>query len=428
MTFEGRRRSFGAPSLARPQLRGPKGDKGDRGVQGRPGADGVLSRGVWHVEDFGATPRSITDESAVPDAERTANVVAFRAAFAAALGNIVSLATDGGGVIYMGPGVYHTNDSVGYDLTVDLNVSVTLQGLGQISGIFSNNYAAAALKFSTTGGNIRDLLVQDVMLRGGREGLQLYWCAYSHFNRIYFWGSKNFALQDQFGGNNVFSQCRFDECAQGVNGIEADAVFSGGSHDNFTECEFGEYCGGIVITTGNLAISNSRFDSCKLRRGKFFDYSTGTEKNVDGSSPASPTLYLTHPAAITLSGGRCLINACTGTSIARFVMAFRGQELTLSGCRLQTDSGFVGFIDVWPNGVLDPSIDLVLNINATTFMFEGLSGYLISDAEDALHDSTVQCQVITVSPGAMTALSSSAPSLTNPGSENNLVNIRTFPR
>lgn len=388
----------------------------------------ALPRGTWHVERFGAIPRIIGDNSPVPVEERSANVAAFRAAFAAALGNIEGLATDGGGVIYMGPGVYHTNDWVGYDLTVDLNVSVTLQGRGQISGIFSTNYSAACLKFSTTGGNIRDLLVQDIMLRGGRESLQLYWCAYSNFNRIYFWGAKNFALQNQFGAENVFFQCRFDETAQGVNGIEADAVFAYGAHDNFQNCRFGEYCGGIVIGTGNLAISDSRFDGCKLRRGIYFDYSTNTEKDVAGGPVSGPAYYLSRPAAITLSGGKVLLSNCTGTSVARFILAFRGYELTMTGGRYQTDTGFVGFIDVWPNGVVDSSIDLVLNINGPTFVFEGLSGYLISDAENALHHSTVQAQIITTAEAAMTPLSQSAPSLLNPSGQDNLVTLRTFER
>lgn len=381
--------------------------------------------GTWHVEDFGAVARPITyDGSLVSEAERTANVAAFQAAFATALGNIISLATDGGGLILMGPGIYYTNDWVGYDLSVDLNVSVTLQGTGQISGIFSNNHTASILKFSTTGGNIRDILVQDIHLHGGREGLQLYWCAYSRFNRIWFWGSKNFALQDQVGSNNVFDQCRFDECAQGISdGVLADAVLMEGCEDRMTGCNFGEFCGGIVVNNGYNSIQNSLFHDCLLRRAVFYNYGTGVESAINGG------VNLTRPASITLSGGYCSIVGCTGDTYARFVQMFRGVELIMSACRIQAGPGFSAFIDVWPDGVIYPSIDPALNVTGCTFMLNTFTGALVSDLESSLHDCVLDGVQVIVNPGgAMTPLSTSAPALLNPNFQNNLVNVRTYSR
>ncbi len=369
----------------------------------------TLPEGVWNVVDFGAVARPISFQTP-SDEERTNNVLAIQAALDAAF-------EAGGGTVLFPPGVYYTNDRVGYFIDFDVNCPVILRGLSQITMIYSNNDSACVLGFMTTDGNIRDVTVIDLMLHGGREGLLLYNCDYSVFERIWGWGSKNFSFQCQFCVGVDFVDCRFDESAQGnATGVEADAVLLVSCEAEFNEgTRWGEFCGGIVMSNGYNQIGGL-FHDCKLRRGVFFDYQTDTEIVIDGG------VLLTRPAAITLSGGYCLLDECYGESVARWVLVFRGVELEIGDVRIQAAPGFVGFVDVWPDGSLTSATNLALNMHGT-YQFNELSGFLIGDLESSLQSAIVECQSIVLPGGAMTPISTSAPALLNPHFEENSVNI-----
>jgi hypothetical protein len=416
MTFESKRRSFGAPSSTRPPLRGPKGDKGNPGAAGPPGSDGVLSRGVYNIDTFGAVPIFIgedQDQANVP--LRTANTAAINAAFAAALADL------NGATIYIPPGIYLTNDAVGVDYDDDLNVSIIVQGLSGFSAIRSNNYSAPTLKFHTTGGNLRGIVIRDLLLRGGREGLSLRQCVYNRFENIWFWGSRDCGLRNEIGARNVFSKCRFDEGAQGIStGVEADSLVFSSCEDIVEDCTFGEYSGGLIFDGGSNTLRGGAFADTFTRRAIWHSYVTNS--TIDQSAN-----FLPHKAAITLWQGSLAINGVNGKAAHRFVNALRAYELLINGCRIQTDQdfAFVGFVDVVTAG----GTELALKISGSQFVWLGSkSGYFIADPDNILNHAMIDAHLTAYSGSTITALSSSAPNLLNPGGQDNLVTTRTTTR
>ncbi len=401
------------PGTSRVSTGGPGGSRGAAGPAGPPG-DSVLRR-TLHIEDFGAVPINLgEDQEQASPALRSANVDAINRCFAEAL------AAPNGATIYMGPGIYLTNDAVGYNLTIDKNVNVIVQGLSGWTSIKSNNLSVATLQFRTTSGNLRQLYVRDIILRGGREGLLLVWVAYSVFERIWFWGSKNFGLQNEAGNGNVFYKCRFDESAQGTSsGVEADAALLVSCEDTISHCNFGEYCGGVLVSGGASVIDTCIFHDCTLRRAIWFNYVTSAI--VDLSATLIPL-----KACVTMYGSSLNIVGCYGNTRTRFVTAFRAYELVMSGVRMQTEQGgvgFNGFVEVYAGG----GTELALNIAGSTFVWLGSSGFFIKD-DSALNHAMVSAQLVLYSPATMTALSSSAPTLLNPGAQDNLVVTRAYPR
>lgn len=377
-----------------------------------------LRRGTWHVDDFGAVPQPfIIDGVGITDPERTSNVTAIQAALDAAL-------AAGGGTVVLGPGYYYTNAAVGYDLAIDLNVKVTIQGLAPgYTGIHCNSHTEPAFKLHTTVGSLHLILMRDLAFKGGREGLSLVSCTHSRFERLRFWGSDTFALYDQAGVSNVFAECSFNDSATGAldGGVTpGDAVVLNSSEDTITDCNFRENCGGIVVNSGANLIEGCIFANCTYRGRGWHDYVA--DEFID---PSSTWLALV-PAAIIAGGGRLNIVGCFGAILTAFVGAFRQYELTVTGCQLRTGSGSLGFINVWTD-----SVDTALHVSGCTFVALSGSGsnYFISNGGPVtLHDSIVEGLSIAYPGDTVTPLSSSAPALLNPGSENNLVNVRTFIR
>jgi len=371
---------------------------------------------TFHVEDYGAVPIQLGDDQDQANVPlRTANTAAIQAALDAAL------AAKGGTVLF-GSGIYLTNGQVGYDRSDDINANVIIQGVSAFTEIRSNNYTQPTFVLATTGGNIRGITMRDLVIRGGREGLSLRWCAYSRFERIWFWGSKQWGLQDEAGNGNVFLACRFDEGAQGIGtGVEADAALFISCEETVACCNFGEYSGGIIINDGVVNIVDCLFHDCQYRGAATHSYLSNTDFTLGGGE------LLTRTASITIYGGVGVIKGCTGSVQARFVLAFRADELVMNGGRVQSVSGgspgFQGFIEVYTGG----GTVAALNVTGCTFTMH-TSGFFIKDVDAVLHDSIVQAQVITYPTITMTAISSSAPKLLNPGTENNLLQLKTFAR
>ncbi len=383
---------------------------------GVAGSSSGRHAGEYYVDDYGAVAVALTSGwDQTNDDLRTANTVAIQAALDTAR-------AAGGGTVFLGAGIYITNAAVGFNLSTDENVGVMVQGLAGVSMIASTNYTEPAMWFHTTGGNLRELVVQDIILRGGREGLSLFWVAYSNFNRVWFWGSKQWGLQDDFGNGNWFHECRFNEGAQGIStGVEADAAFFNGCEETLSQCNLGEYAGGILVTNGIVSINQCLFHDCQLRGAPVFNYEDDTNTVLGGGE------LVAKPSAITgYSGGSVLVSGCTGSTTARFILAFRLDELIVSGCRIQGvaggSPGFQGMVETYAGGGTTPA----LHLTGSTFTFH-VSGFFVKDDAE-LHDSAVQAQVITYSPATMTALSSSAPKLLNPSGENNWLQLNTYAR
>lgn len=372
------------------------GPTGARGAVGPRGPKGEMNPGEYHVDDFGAQKISIgedRDQAAV--AMRNANVLAFNNAIAAARAN------PNGGIVTFGPGVYLTNNPVGLNVHTDTNCNLIFKGTSQYDLIQSNNLTLPTIWFHTDSGNIRNLTMRDFTIRGGREGLSLTWAAYSTFERVWFWGSANVGLQNHAGNGNAFIKCRFDESAQGTsNGTEAEACHFISCEDTLIGCNFGEYCGGLILNGGDNTVIDCLYHDCKYRGRDFFDYLANV--NVVISGPFMNAIA----ASIILWQGSAVISACRGNCIGRYISTFRAYELIVTGCRFQTDQGsnsFIGFINMVKSG----GTECALNIGSSTFVWtanQTAGGYFIADPDNYLHDSQIEAQLVVYSGSQITDL------------------------
>jgi hypothetical protein len=406
MTFESKRRSFGAPSATRPPLRGPKGDKGNPGAVGPAGADGALVAGARHVHEFGAIARGIGDT--VSADECTANTVALNAACAAIFAT--------GGTLFFGGGgetgaVYHVNGPWGFVVTEDTNVRVTLQGLGPFPGalVYSNNTSQENFRLHSTIPNIRNIYVKDMQFLGGRTAVSLVRCFYSRFERCWFWGATQFAVQIAYGGDLVFHGCFFTE-----TGAFGDALFLYAAQALFSDTTWGEAGGGVVMFDSALMIKGGVFQAACFYRGKdYTDYWT---------TPGTP---VTQSLAFYYGEESCIIAANSDLDIDCRMYVVKigisidlGHNIKIAGQFLTDGAAFEGFINVMRNSAVALKVDGQFRWNFQT-------GYFIKEVAALLHDSMINAQFINQG-GTITALGTSAPALVNPGGENNLVTTRTF--
>jgi len=387
--------------------------QGPPGPPGADGADGASFPGQFHVDDFGAVSLPLgTDRDAAQVTIRTGNVTAFNAAIAAAR------AHPNGGQVTFGPGVYLTNNPIGLDVHADTNVNLVFQGTSQYDIIQSNNLSLPCIRFHTDSGNLRNLTMRDFTVRGGREGISLTWVAYSRFERIWFWGSANVGLQNHAGNGNVFAFCRFDESAQGTsNGTEAEAAHFISCEDSVSHCNFGEYCGGLILNGGDMAVDNCLFHDCKYRGRDFHDYLAGVDVAI-----AAPFMNAI-AASIVCWQGSASLSQIRGNCIGRFISTFRAYELVISGSRFQTDQGsntFIGFINLVKSG----GTECALNVGSSTFVWTANQtggGYFIADPDAYLHDSVIEAQLVVYTGSSITDLGIR-------GGFNNYANLRTFTR
>ena len=362
-------------------------------------------RGTYHVEDFGAVARGITDDP--PQGQRTTNTAALNAACAAALA--------GRGTLLIGPGVYHVNGPWGFSVTVDTSVAVTLKGVGSFPAamVSSNNNAAQNFQIHSTIPNIRAVVVEDVQFVGGRTAASMLRCFYSRFTRVWFWGANQFALQLAFCGELEFEGCLFTE-----TGAFGDAVLLFASHAVFKGTTWGEGGGGVVAFDSTMVDIGGTFQAGCYYRGKnYTDYWT---------TPGSPVtvslaFYAGEEAAIIAANTDLFLHA-TKMRVAKIGVSIDlGHTVSLKGVHFVTDGAeFEGFVNVMRN------FDLALMVDGQ-FQWEAQSGYFIKEAAGLLHDAIVTAQLINHG-GTITAIGTSAPALLNPGNENNLVTTRTFTR
>lgn len=374
-------------------------------------------RAVFNVEDYGAVARQLGDATSITDDERTANVVAIQTAL-----NFAQAA--GGGTVQIPNGTYNTNGAVGYDLTEDGNLDVTVQGLGGSVGTMlkSNNSNEPVFKLHTTTGNIRMVFLRDIGFLNGRTGLSCVRQCYCRHDRLFFWGSDQFAYQSyNGGGGTVLNQCYFTD-----SGFRGDAVLMFGN-DIFLECAFGESSGGIVCLGGILQLHGGYYAGIRYRGKDYTDYWTDPEN----PATVSMAFFSGEDASVIASSADVkIVNADWGLG-KKFLRLDGCYDVLISGGQYRTsnevsETGFEGFIDVTTNA----SGRLALVVAGTQFQIRtGDSGFLVRETGTALlNNSIIQAQVILEGTASMTALSSSAPALLNPSGENNSVLIRTVTR
>jgi hypothetical protein len=372
--------------------------------------------GLRHIEDFGAVPIYLgADQDQANPSLRTANTSAINAAFEWVLDQ------PNGAELEVGPGIYLTNGFTGIDVAADLNVNLIMRGLSEWSSIRSNNLSESTLGFRTSAGNLRGIEVHNLVLRGGREGLSLRQCCYNTFNRVWLWGSRDAGVVSEVGASNNFHRCRFDEGAQGTgSGTTADALVFTSCEDTLSDCTFGEYSGGAIFNGGANSLDNCSFRDTFTQRAQWYS-------NVDGSLINQAANLLPMKAGIILWQGSLSLNNCHGKAAHRLISAFRAYELSINGAQIATDTDrdFEGFIDVRTGG----GTKLALKISGSQFIWKGgKSGFFVADPDNALEHAMIDAQLVVYAGSTMTALSSSAPALLNPGSEDNLVVTKTFPR
>lgn len=376
-----------------------------------------ISPGVWHVDSFGAVSRNFYDATPATEAERTANVIAINAAleFMRVLKG-GGQAPGPGGTLLMGPGVYYTNDAVGYDIAVDCNVGVTLQGLGPFPTMLSsNNLTREVFKIYTTVGNIRMFYMKDIAFYGGRTGLSLINADYNRFDRLFFWaGTAQFSLQEYLSYNNVYSECYFNE----NNAASSAFLYSSGTI--FANCIFGESCGAIFVYNGTLQVNGGS------GYGMFYNNSPGFYTDY-WTTPGSPTnvslaFWLNDPAAFLVSAGAVLFSNFRLGTVKKFISLSGARQLVMSGCSLDGgDSNvalFQGFIDMKQSFG-----QTLINIGASIFHWNGgASGFFINEPFGVLNNASIVCQFDKEATGTITDPNPI------PGGKNNYVSIRQIDR
>lgn len=385
----------------------------------------ILPPGEFWVEDFGgvALPHgSDLDQAAV--ALRTANTTAWNAAIGAALAYKAAPPDKGGGTVRMGGGIWLTNGLVGLVTNLDLNLGLIIQPNSANTLLISNNYTEATMAWRTTGGNLRELTVNDLVIAGGREGVSLAWLAYSFFNRVWWWGSKTFALLNEAGNGNKFNDCKWNESAQGIrNGTLADSVMFVSCEDTITNPAFGEFCGGVFINGGNSTIQNPLCHDAEYRGQNYFSY-------IDNVLVVIAATFLPITASIIVWQGSALLLGISGNCLKRFVTLFRAFDVLITG-RMQTvvdppgAGTFLGFIEVDTQG----GTVCALNVDGLTCVWiGGKSGFFIKDTDNVMRSSTVRALLERYEGNFITPLASSAPALFNPNFQDNLLETRTFNR
>lgn len=380
--------------------------------------------GEFNVDSYGAVPLPFAHAHPDPtDPLVTANVVAFAEALAAAHA--------AGGTVRCSSGVYYTNAAIGFSVTADTNVSVTLQGAGPFPAtlIYCLTATEPLLMLHSTVANIRSFYLKDIALVGGRQNLSLELCWYCRFERVFFWGAEQFALQCHNSGLNEFVECFFNELTAG--GGLGDAVILLASSASFTACTFGEGGGGILNLGGALQIIGGTIFDSWYKGSPYTDYWT---------TPGSPTNQPLTGAPWFASKSTLVSSAeiCTIIDGVRLGARFQGMfcefshRVVVTGGEWFSDSvtpgdgHFVGFIEAF-NFVGDTSLTLqgtqfYLNSNGVA----GDSGYFIYEPSNLFHDQLISAVVI-IPPGAtLSPPSVTSPALLNPGTENNSFTLKEF--
>lgn len=288
----------------------------------------------YHVNSFGAVPGNPSA------ATKTANVLAIQAALNAAR-------AAGGGEVLLGPGVYWTDDAVGYDLTADSNVGVIVRGVGHHPTMIRCTATdVPCFRLHTTTGNIRAFTMEKLMLRGGRHDLSLHRAAYNRFNDVWFWVANEWGIQSYLGQQNQFNGCSFVEV--GASGGDA-ALFISSVRESLNHCTFGERGGSVVGYGGQISVIGGTGYGAWYRGNSGYRWDTGE----------TLSLGLSREAAFSCVGGRMLLNGVSfglGHSFAELKSCY---SFIMTGCDVSSgqspstppgsDPGFDGFIRVSAN-------------------------------------------------------------------------------
>jgi hypothetical protein len=372
--------------------------------------------GVFHVDSYGAVPLAHPSDPIPGDsvAFRAANTAAIQAALDAAKAN-------GGGDVLLGPGVYHTSGPVGFDESVDFSCGINVLAVGNWpTMIWSNDAANPCFRLHTTSGNIRDLTMKDLMLRGGKHNLSLQQAAYNRFENVHFWVAVEWGLQSYLGQQNQFNHCSFTEV--GTAGGDA-ALFLSCVQASMHGCVLGESGGGVVNMSGQLTVNDS------TGYGAWYMGNEGYRWDLAAASPLG--LAGLPESTFTNNGGVMSILGCTIDLGHSFITCKSGTSLQVIGNRVRsgyspsTPAGSVDF-DNFINITVNPLNKLRMVVtnnyfNLRTLLTEHDDGFIINEgtAGNEYEECVVANNLFAPdSLSILTPLSTSAPSLFDPTRRN----------
>lgn len=119
------------------------------------------------------------------------------------------------------PGTHIITAPVGIVANGDTRCRMHIVGTGRrLSQIYQRDDGADVFNLQTAGGNIRDFVMDNVTLLGGRRGLNLLRAEYNLFRNVVFSKNKEYGLYSYIGGiGNLFDQCWWVHLAGNVLGM-----------------------------------------------------------------------------------------------------------------------------------------------------------------------------------------------------------------
>lgn len=240
-----------------------------------------------HVDDFGAVADGVTD-----------SVTAVNAALA-------QLASNGGGILQFGPGVYAFSREINL-----LGINVYLRGVGQhttrlkaLSG-FSSDYFINLSE--TTDSRISPASISDMIIDGNSSVsivMALRYRHYTNFTNVIFTGGTSYSVYSVDSWLNKYTNCGFESSTNGV-------ILNGANHRTaFYSCSFqGNTNGNLYIRSsgavpdGNTALY---FANCD------FEFSSGVGIDFAGTDATFDCCYIgenMHQSSILVRSGNVRVN------------------------------------------------------------------------------------------------------------------------
>lgn len=382
---------------------------------------------IRHVEEWGAVAvQPGTADDPLDGTHKDTNTIAINQALA-------EMQNNNGGELRFGPGVYVTNGAVGFEMSTDTNVGITIRGCGYFpTRIASVNMAEPCVRFHTTGGNIRGVIMENLTLRGGLHNLSLHRAAYNRFHNILFWGGRNnfegelvstaWGVHSYLGQQNQFNNCWFYET--GAHNTDS-ALFLSSTNESLNNCTYGENGGGIVQRAGLITINGGTGYGAWYRgnnANKWLGLPLPNLEDGDLKIEAEDAAFFTS------LGGTTIINGLQLSPPEIFATLRSAYIFQMNNCHIRSGSSpsapigsgrFKGFFNVIANN----ENRLALLLNGNTFHVrgnaqEGDTGYIIRE-DNTLDDGSrefKECIVannilIANSNATMISLADSAPSL-----------------
>lgn len=334
-----------------------------------------------HVE-AGQTMQRINLRDFGADANKADNSAAIQAAIDTLLVNSADQSHPGRGGTIVVSDLYKIANTVGISVANDFVTRICIEGDHggrRACGFQMTDDTKTVFVFETVnGGIIRDFEMRNIWIRGGNIGLDLGDDAYNVFENISFSGQKTASIRAANGGEvtSLFKHCWWTN-------VPGDAVHGNGGALWFSDCLFGEGCGGFRMVGTQLELYN-----CKVWNSQTWD------EGADGEG--SCVFKLKNGSGLHMVGGRITASTpCKSvifTDFARDVHV-AGVRITCNEtvenlvCDLHAHSGTKPFPILYIGGGTIVSSRRETGLS----MYEELGG--ASDLAQAHQDAVIDCVV-----------------------------------